>query len=470
MTTNARRTCHSWLLCLPLLLCLLLVLGPVASSAAHRVTHLPGFDGPLPFSLETGYIEVDEGNGVHLFYYFVESERDPTSDPVVLWLQGGPGCTALAGLVYEIGPFLFDAQGYKGGLPHLLYRPETWTKVSNIIFMDSPIGAGFSYAISDEGLKSSDTIAIKQLVIFLKKWMEEHPQFVSNSLYIGGESYSGIVVPSLVLEMDKLKRKESFGSLPFNLQGYLAGNPFTDAKYDMDGRIKFYHGMGLISDELFEAAKVNCQGRYDVPTNVQCSTAIKSINHCTKDINSYHILEASCKMVWGEMTVADDLRRVLLDDHNNGRHQPFKCRSDSYVLSYIWANDKTVRERLGVRQGTIGEWKRCNRGIPYNKDIQSTVEHHVRLRKRGYPALIYSGDHDSAIPFPGTHGWIRSLNLSVIDEWRPWYTNGQVSGYTISYSSNLTFATVKGAGHTTPEYKPKECLEMFSRWISGTPL
>ncbi|GJN06777.1 hypothetical protein PR202_ga24534 [Eleusine coracana subsp. coracana] len=103
MTTNARRTCHSWLLCLPLLLCLLLVLGPVASSAAHRVTHLPGFDGPLPFSLETGYIEVDEGNGVHLFYYFVESERDPTSDPVVLWLQGGPGCTALAGLVYEIG-------------------------------------------------------------------------------------------------------------------------------------------------------------------------------------------------------------------------------------------------------------------------------------------------------------------------------------------------------------------------------
>ncbi|GJN28121.1 hypothetical protein PR202_gb16205 [Eleusine coracana subsp. coracana] len=108
------------------------------------------------------------------------------------------------------------------------------------------------------------------------------------------------------------------------------------------------------------------------------------------------------------MTVADDLRRVLLDDRNNGRHQPFKCR------------------------GTIGEWNRCNRSIPYNKDIQSTVEHHLRLRKRGYPALIYR--------------------------------------YTRSYSSNLTFATVKGAGHTTPEYKPKECLEMFSRWISGTPL
>ncbi|TVU49521.1 hypothetical protein EJB05_00834, partial [Eragrostis curvula] len=115
------------------------------------------------------YIEVDESNGVNLFYYFVQSEQDPSKDPVLLWLQGGPGCSGLSGLVYEIGPFLFDVQGYKDELPRLLYRPETWTKVSNIIFVDSPVGAGFSYASSKEGHMSSDTIAIKQLVIFLNK-------------------------------------------------------------------------------------------------------------------------------------------------------------------------------------------------------------------------------------------------------------------------------------------------------------
>jgi serine carboxypeptidase-like clade 1 len=67
------------------------------------VSHLPGYHGPLPFSLQTGYVEVDKGNGVHLFYYFVQSERSPAEDSVLLWLTGGPGCSAFSGLVYEIG-------------------------------------------------------------------------------------------------------------------------------------------------------------------------------------------------------------------------------------------------------------------------------------------------------------------------------------------------------------------------------
>uniref|UniRef100_A0A453C2U1 Uncharacterized protein n=1 Tax=Aegilops tauschii subsp. strangulata TaxID=200361 RepID=A0A453C2U1_AEGTS len=71
-------------------------------------------------------------------------------------------------------------------------------------------------------------------------------------------------------------------------------------------------------------------------------------------------------------------------------------------------------------QGTKGEWKRCDRDLPYARDITSTVEIHSRLRRQGYPALIYSGDHDSKFPFVGTQAWIRSLNLSITDDWRPW--------------------------------------------------
>ncbi|KAK7283242.1 hypothetical protein RIF29_12635 [Crotalaria pallida] len=72
--------------------------------------------------------------------------------------------------------------------------------------------------------------------------------------------------------------------------------------------------------------------------------------------------------------------------------------------------------------------------------------------------------------FVETQAWIRSLNYSIVDDWRQWYSNGQVAGYTRTYSNRMTFATVKGGGHIAPEYKPAEVFAMFSRWISNRPL
>ncbi|BAT16570.1 Os12g0257000, partial [Oryza sativa Japonica Group] len=82
----------------------------------------------------------------------------------------------------------------------------------------------------------------------------------------------------------------------------------------------------------------------------------------------------------------------------------------------------------------------------------------------------YSGDHDMCVPYTGTEAWTRSLGYGVIDSWRPWHLNGQVSGYTQGYEHGLTFATIKGAGHTVPEYKPQESLAFYSRWLAGSKL
>uniref|UniRef100_A0A0D9XRN8 Uncharacterized protein n=1 Tax=Leersia perrieri TaxID=77586 RepID=A0A0D9XRN8_9ORYZ len=111
-----------------------LLFAAVAGGSLTRtnVARLPGFDGVLPSRLETGYVTVDEENGAELFYYFIESEADPSTDPVLLWLTGGDRCSVLSGLLLEIGAqhahACTDRFGHYGDLPRLRYHPYTWTK------------------------------------------------------------------------------------------------------------------------------------------------------------------------------------------------------------------------------------------------------------------------------------------------------------------------------------------------------
>ncbi|KAF5207961.1 Serine carboxypeptidase-like [Thalictrum thalictroides] len=172
-----------------------------AVSSQSLVRYLPGFDGPLPFELETGYVSVDDSDDVQLFYYFFKSENNPVEDPLLFWFAGGPGCAGITVITFEIGPILFKIAEYNGSLPSLVLNPNSWTKLSNIVILDSPVGAGFSYSRSLQGSYSSDTKSAKQAYTFIRKWLFGHPEFLSNPLYIGGHSYSGRTVPVLVQDI-----------------------------------------------------------------------------------------------------------------------------------------------------------------------------------------------------------------------------------------------------------------------------
>ncbi|THG11586.1 hypothetical protein TEA_026610 [Camellia sinensis var. sinensis] len=239
------------------------------------VESLPGFEGPLPFELETGwvgqlgildsssssslfvheyivhlwYVGVDKSEDVQLFYYFVKSESNPKEDPLVLWLTGGPGCSAFSGFAYEIGPLNFEANQKEGSLPTLVLNPNSWTKVASIIFVDLPVGTGFSYGMTSIASQSTDLQSCDQAYEFLRKWLIDHPDFLSNPVYMGGDSYTGITVPIIV---QLISNGNEAGIKPLiNLKGYLLGNPSTTPN-DRNYAIPFAHGMGLISDELYE--------------------------------------------------------------------------------------------------------------------------------------------------------------------------------------------------------------------------
>ncbi|XP_027347843.1 serine carboxypeptidase-like 19 isoform X2 [Abrus precatorius] len=413
------------------------------------------------------YVGLGESDDdMQVFYYFIKSEKDPEKDPLMLWLTGGPGCSSFSGLAFQIGPFAFKIEEYDGSLPNLVLRPQSWTKACSIIFVDLPFGTGFSYA-KNVRAQRNDWNLVHHSYQFIRKWLIDHPEFLSNEFYVGADSYSGIPGPAIAHE---ISIGNEIGLQPWiNLQGYLLGNPITTRR-EKNYQIPYAHGMGLISDELYALLQRNCKGEYiDIDTsNEICLRDLDYFDECLSGINKFFILDIYCKddsALWRRSLTQKSMASL----NSYLRIPDIKCQIYSFFLATQWANDESVRKALHIREGTIDKWERCYT-TDFDHQIQSSFEFHVNLSAKGYRSLIYSGDHDLVVPFTSTQAWIRALNYSIVDDWRPWFLNGQVAGYTRAYSNKMTFATVKGSGHTAPEYKPDEGFAMFTRWIANEPL
>ncbi|XP_023903562.1 serine carboxypeptidase-like 20 [Quercus suber] len=465
------------------------------------ITQLPGFTATFPSKHYSGYVTIDESHGKNLFYYFVVSERNPSKDPLVLWLNGGPGCSSFDGFVYEHGPFNFEAAKTKGGLPQLQLNPYSWSKVSNIIYLDSPAGVGFSYSKNTTDYRTGDLKTASDTHTFLLKWFELYPEFLSNPFFIAGESYAGIYVPTLAHEV--VKGIDAAVTPVLNFKGYMVGNGVTDEVIDGNALVPFAHGMGLISDDLFEEANKECKGNYYEPVNETCRSILNKVDEDIGGLNIYDILEpcfhstdardittANIRLPSSFRQLGETERPLAVRKRMFGRAWPFRapvrdgivptwpqiingnnvpCTDDEVATS--WLNDASVRKAIHTEEGNVlGSWELCSDKIEYYHDAGSMIKYHRNLTSRGYRALIYSGDHDMCVPFTGSEAWTRSMGYKIVDEWRAWTSNGQIAGFTQGYEKNLTFLTIKGAGHTVPEYKPREALDLYSRFLSGVPI
>ncbi|GAB4827172.1 carbohydrate-binding module 1 protein [Ancistrocladus abbreviatus] len=321
-----------------------------------------------------------------------------------------------------------------------------------------------------------------------------YEEFLGNPFFISGESYAGVYVPTLAAEVVK---GLDLGVKPvINFKGYTVGNGVADEVFDGNALVPFTHGMGLISNDLYDSIIKECQGNYYVPTTESCENLLAKVDEEVSGLNIYDILEpcyhgsstrsattGNIRLPSSFKKLGETKRPLPVRKRMFGRAWPLRapvrdgivpmwpqlansesvpCMDDE--VATLWLNNDAVRKALHAEEAKVaGPWELCTDRLSFTHDAGSMIPYHKNLTSRAYRALIYSGDHDMCVPYTGSEAWTRSMGYKIIDEWRPWNSNGQVAGYTQGYDNNLTFLTIKGAGHTVPEYKPQEALDFYSR-------
>ena len=163
----------------------------------------------------SGYLDYEfEGRRIHTHYVLVRAEDDDDhKKPLIYWSNGGPGASSLYGLLTELGPLLLsdlslDTPEYKGtGIPTPIYNPYSWARLGSILIFDQPAPVGFSYCndndIHDPSSNScdelawTDELASQNVYLALQEFYKTHSSFQHVDLYLTGESYAGIYVPTL---------------------------------------------------------------------------------------------------------------------------------------------------------------------------------------------------------------------------------------------------------------------------------
>ncbi|KAK5983222.1 Carboxypeptidase [Trichostrongylus colubriformis] len=203
-----------------------------AAPVSELIESLPNLVEPMRSKQYAGYLQISKQK--QLFYWYIESENNPANDPLVLFLNGGPGCSSLQGLFLEMGPFRVNNYGET-----VTRNPWTWNRYANIIYLDAPAGVGFSVRL--DGLWNyTDTEVAMDNHAAMKEWFKKFPERMKNDFYAAGESYAGTYIPmlsALLVDDESIKFK-----------GMLIGNGCVDDVLNFNSLVDFNYNHGFIDE------------------------------------------------------------------------------------------------------------------------------------------------------------------------------------------------------------------------------
>lgn len=398
----------------------------------------------------TGYLDVDE-LGKHFFYWFFELRNDPKNDPVILWLNGGPGCLLLTGLFFELGPLSINATLQPE------FNPYSWNSNALVIFLDQPVGVGYSY--TDRDAVKSTAAAAKDVYIFLELFFQKFAHFSKNKFHIAGELYAGHYIPAFALEISNNADRS------FELALVLIGNGITDPLI----QYKYYRPMAcgeggykpVLEEPVCEQMDRDypkCAALTKICYTFQTAfTCVPANLYCEQRLGQPYFLTGRNPY---------DIRKDCAEEGGN-------CYVEmNYVDDYL--NLDYVKKAVGAN---VDLFTLCDdtvfRNFIFDGDEMKPFQHFVaELLDKGIPVLLYEGDKDFICNWLGNHAWLDALPYSKHDFFevqplRPWHTAlGKLAGSVKNYDK-FTFLRIFDAGHMVPYDQPEALLDMVNRWIAG---
>lgn len=440
---------------------------------ADLVVNLPGQPN-VSFAQYAGYVTVNESHGRALFYWFFEATSNSSSKPLLLWLNGGPGCSSVGyGEAEELGPFRVNSDGAS-----VSFNKYSWNTEVNLVFIESPAGVGFSYSnTTSDYYEFGDSLTAMDSFNFLLGWFERFPEYKTYDFYIAGESYAGHYVPELaklIIDMNDI------GKSSILLKGILIGNAAINDLTDTKGIVDFAWSHAIVSDAFYRNVTMACNGFVSENVTALCNNLLFELFNDYTPINIYDIYADVClNGTVGPLPTSKKSFTSLTTEFNTGRFSTMKfpnAQAGGYepcITNYVYAylNRPDVQQALHANTTNITyEWTSCSNQLQVWTDSPLTLLPTLKqLMALGMRVWIFSGDMDGRIPVLSTRYSVEALNLPTEIDWSPWYHKQQVAGWTQVYKG-MILATVRGAGHMVPTFQPARALALLQGFLSGKAL
>jgi len=374
---------------------------------------------------------VDKPNDGNMFFWFFPAQNNPETAPVVIWLQGGPGGSSMFGLLKLHGHILVGEEVEA----HI--NPYSWNTNHNMLYIDNPVGAGFSYSNKMPELQVD---VADNLYEFLQQWFTLYPQYQPNPFYPFGESYAGKFVPTIAKRIHEQNMNE--GNIKINLAGMGIGDgwmsPYHNARYG-----DFLYYVGLIDENVRD----------------QC-LEMESETQRLIDEKQWYPAWQSWNNEFGYFL--DDMAYSYYYEISQAIYDPSEDNYEDFL------NLQSTRSAIHVGNLPFGS------GNVYNSmlnDFMQSSQHDIEFLLEHYKTLIYDGNFDIICNHSGVLDLINDLQWSAAGDYdrasREAITFGNdVLGY-LKSAGNLRLLVVRNSGHMVPMSQPPWAQYMIDQFTGG---